>query len=712
MEGTYNHWLVVTSVVVAILAAYTALDMVNRVNRSRRSTAILWLMAGGAAMGVGIWSMHFIGMLAFRLPIAIGFDPLITLVSMAASMASSTFALWLVSQATLPTWRVIPGAVLMGAGIATMHYLGMEAMQMQPGIQYQPLWFVGSIIVAIVASWTALRVFYLLRNQQKWTVRLAASALLGLAIVGMHYTGMAAAQFPPDAVCGAADGQNAVNPNVLAVIVTLLTVTALGVVLLLSLMDRKMESRMLRMRNAMLSLSLEEANAELSMAALRDPLTRLPNRHMLMSALATAMQDDGKHVLYVVDINEFQRINEAYGHTVGDQLLITVAERLGEFMRAGDTLARIGSDEFALLTRHQTDDDPEGLSARILDSLNTGIELEGRPVSLTANLGFATAPDSARTAGALLSQADAAMRQARINGRNRWQRFSTWMSENNQEQLQLLGDLRHALEQDQLTLLYQPKLRTRDNCIIGAEALIGWEHPERGTIPGDRISQLAERGGLTERLGKWVIAQACAQLGLWHRAGQQNWHVSVNLSPLQFQDAALEEHIKACLDRHDLPARSLVLEISEGLLLRDSHAGMAIINSLGSLGVGISIDDFGTGNASLLHLKQLPATELKIGQHFVHEMTQGSADSVIVAALIGLVHGLEMDVVGEGVNTREQRLQLERMGCDFLQGSLIGPPVPPARFIQLHASRPITVCDDTLDHADIDVPDPSPTKLG
>ena len=700
MEGTYNTGLVVTSLIVAILAAYTALDMADRVNRSPRKTATMWLLAGGLAMGLGIWSMHFIGMLAFRLPIPTGYDPLITLISMGAAVVSSTFALWLVSQSTLPTWRIIPGAALLGLGIASMHYLGMEAMLMEPGIDYRTGWFVASIVVAVVASYVALRTFFALRNQQRWTLRLGAASYLGVAIVGMHYTGMAAAHFQADAVCGAADNLNAVNPDVLAVVVTLLTVGGLGVLLALSLMDRKMESRMLRMRNAMLSMSLEEANAELNLATQRDPLTRLPNRQQLVGNLASQLDDaagGGPGVsLFVIDIDDFQRINDAYGHRTGDQMLLTMADRLADFTRSGELVARTGSDEFVLVARHHEEEEADSLATRLLDTLSGEVTVDGRALPLSVSLGLATSNPDTLEAESLLSRADVAMRHAKRNGRRQWQRYCSWMNENSGEQLALLSQLRHAIKLGLLALNYQPKLRVRDNCIVGAEAHLCWEHPEHGHINGDRVHALAQRAGLTNELGRWLVEQTCSQLGLWRRAGQLNWSISVNLPARLFQDAGLVDHIRQCLDRHAVPARNLVLEVSEGMLDQGSDESLSVINSLSTLGIGIAIDDFGTGHASLLHLKHLPATELKIGAPFLEEMSPGSADAAIIAALIGMVHALRMEVVASGVANREQRVQLERMGCDFLQGQLVGLTVPPSRFIQLYAVRPLSVLDEPV----------------
>ena len=691
MQGSYNFVLVATSLLVAILAAWTALDMVDRVNKSRRNIAMLWLLAGGFSMGIGIWSMHFIGMLAYRLPIPVGYDLGITLLSLAAAIASSTFALWLASQSSLPNWRLLPGGVLMGCGIAGMHYMGMEAMQMRPGLSYDPLWFILSILLAIAASWTAMRVFFALRQNNRWHLRLAASVLLGVAVVGMHYTGMAATRVPAGAVCGALDAGLQFNPGQMAVVVVLLTLAVLAMVLFLGMMDRRMESRMLRMRNALLSMSLEQANSELSQASLRDPLTRLGNRHLLANRLAEAIKQskdsDQRHALLVIDIDGFGHINDAYGHTTADQLLVAVAERLQELARSNDTLARTGGDEFVMLTRIQDSDDVDNLAAGIIATLANEVIIDGLPMAMTTSLGLAIHPEHGDNQEELMSHAVAAMQQAKQQGRNRWQRYSSWMSQGSQEQFQLLARLRQAIGSEQISLHYLPKLHSNSCNINGAIAVLRWDHPEFGSIPSDKVSRLAERAGLTEQLGSWMLDQACAQLHQWHLAGYTDWSVSVSLAPLQLRDPHLLAHIQGCLTRHKLSPRQLVLVITESTVMRNTQAAIALLNSLSALGVGIAIDDFGTGYASLLNLKQLPATELKIGASFTQELEPGSNGITILATIIALGHGLDMEVTALGVNSREQRLRLERMGCDCLQGHLIGVAVAPQRFEQLHAPR-------------------------
>ncbi|WNH50342.1 EAL domain-containing protein [Stenotrophomonas aracearum] len=687
--GSYTPWLVVVSLLVAILASFTALDMANRVTTAPSSRiSVLWLFGGGCAMGLGIWSMHFIGMLAFRLPIPLGYDLGLTAASLLAAIASSIFALWLVSRPTLPHSRLALGGLLMGCGIASMHYIGMSAMLMRPGIEYHSGWFILSVMVAVAASWVALFVAFRLRhNDTRLHHRIVPAVLLGVAIVGMHYTGMAAAQFPANSVCGAAAGDG-LQTQWLGALVMVLTIGILAVVLLVSWLDQRQQAQLLRIRNQRLRSSLDDAEAELSQAALHDPLTHLPNRLLLQQHIDQALVDaelrGGRFAVMFMDLDGFKQVNDAYGHQTGDSLLVAVASRTRQLLRPTDVLARLGGDEFVLVVGIENDEDVSTVANRIIQSIGKGNLVPGHELQVTASIGIAICPDHAATERQLMGYADAAMYQAKEAGRNAYVVFAEWMSDSAEQQFRLLADLRRAIELNQLFLQYQPKVRVSTHQVSGAEALIRWQHPEQGLIPPDRFIRLAERSGVINDIGRWALNEACRQLRRWHDAGHDTWSVSVNLSPIQFGSPHLLQEVSDALEIHRVEPRRLVLEITESAVMRDTETSLRLLQSLARLGVGISIDDFGTGYSSLLYLKRLPATEIKIDHAFVRDLENSSEDVVIVSAIVALGHALDMDIVAEGVETAGQRAYLERLGCDFLQGYLLGRPVDPERFMQLH----------------------------
>ncbi|KRA42806.1 bifunctional diguanylate cyclase/phosphodiesterase [Pseudoxanthomonas sp. Root630] len=691
MSGTYNEVLVLFSLLVAILASYTALDMAGRVTTTRGTVAARWWLAGGAlAMGLGIWSMHFVGMLAFDLPIPLGYDLAITLYSMLAALGVSAFALWLVSRPDLPMRLLCLGAVLMGAGIALMHYIGMAALRMQPGIDYDPLWFSLSIVIAVVASGAALWIaFHLRRGHRRHGMRLTAAVVMGFAIVGMHYTGMAAARFPADSWCGAArDG--GVPTQWLAVLVVVATVAIMGIALIVSVLDRQMH-----LRTRHLAISLARANEELVQAALHDPLTRLPNRVLLQDRIEQAIEKAKRKqeslAVMFLDLDGFKSVNDAYGHQTGDVLLADVATRVRGLLRSQDTLSRLGGDEFVLVAPSTDPDDAAVVAQRILDAVALPIQVQGTEVQVTASIGIAMYPSDGTSERDLMAHADAAMYHTKDNGRNGYTFFAPSMNISAHQQLKLLNDLRRAVERNELLLHYQPKFAAPDYRMAGVEALLRWQHPEMGLLAPGAFIAAAERSGLILSLGEWVLDDACRQLRAWDDAGHDVPTVAVNLSPLQFSSPSLVDTVRDTLARHALDPTRLTLEITETTAMRDADASVDILDELTRMGVRISIDDFGTGYSSLLYLKRLPATELKIDRAFVRELESNADDAAIVASIVALGRTLNLKVVAEGVETPGQQQQLRQLGCDFYQGYLLGEPVAADQLVRT-MEPPLAAC--------------------
>ncbi|NCE88093.1 bifunctional diguanylate cyclase/phosphodiesterase [Pseudomonas sp. Q1] len=678
--GSYSPSLVVISLFVAILASYTALDMAGRIATTQGRAVYLWMTGGALAMGVGVWSMHFIGMLALRLPFALGFDVEITALSLLIAVLSSGFALWLVSQQRLPVWQLGFGALVMGAGISSMHYTGMAAMRMTPGIDYDPSLFGASLLIAVVASGAALWIAFNLRRNTPY-VRLAragAAVVMGVAIVGMHYTGMAAAQFPEDSYCGAA--LSGLSGKGLDNLVLVTSLSVLIIALLTSLLDARLEAR-----TAVLADSLTQANQELTHLALHDMLTGLPNRMLLSDRIQQAMQtvneQGGCFALMFIDLDGFKPVNDAFGHHMGDQLLREVGVRLREDLRSQDTLARIGGDEFVLLVQLMQPDDAMSLAARQVDLINRTFRVAEHDLQISASVGIALFPGNGNSPEDLLMNADAAMYHAKGMGKNGYSFFDVSMNTNARKQLQLLQDLRNAIEQQQLRLHYQPKFDALSGRAVGAEALLRWEHPQQGLLLPATFIELAEKTGLIIAIGDWVLNEACRQMALWRAEGYQDWRIAVNLSALQFCHAGLVKSVAAALARHQLPANSLTLEITETTAMSDADASMAVLQQLSDMGVDLSIDDFGTGYSSLMYLKRLPANELKIDRGFVRDLEHDSDDAAIVSAIVALGQALGLRIVAEGVETDVQQSFLTRLGCNALQGYFLGHPLPADRFM-------------------------------
>ncbi|EJM66386.1 putative bifunctional diguanylate cyclase/phosphodiesterase [Pseudomonas sp. GM55] len=682
--GSYSPTLVIISLCVAILASYTALDLTGRIATAKGLAVHLWTAGGAIAMGIGIWSMHFIGMLAFKLPIDLGYDGAITLLSLLIGVLSSGFALWLVSQPQLPAWQLAFGALVMGAGISAMHYTGMAAMRMQPGIDYDPTLFGASLLIAVGASGAALWIAFHLRQHTPYVrlIRGGAAVIMGIAIVGMHYTGMAAARFADGSFCGAA--VNGLTGKGLDNLVLVTTLAVLSIALLTSILDARLEAR-----TASLAQSLTEANRELTQLALHDTLTGLPNRMLLADRIDQAMsrvrEEGGCFALMFIDLDGFKPVNDAFGHHMGDLLLREVAQRLREDLRSQDTLARIGGDEFVLLVQLSEQIDALNLAARQVGLIGRAFRVAEHDLHISASVGIALYPGNGQSAEELLMNADAAMYHAKGAGKNGYSFFDASMNSNARKQLQLLQDLRSAVELQEFSLHYQPKFDAANGRPVGAEALLRWEHPTHGMLLPDKFIELAEKTGLIIPIGEWVLNEACRQMREWYVLGYTDWRIAVNLSAIQFCHSGLVQSVAKALATHHLPANSLTLEITETTAMSDADASMTVLQELSEMGVDLSIDDFGTGYSSLMYLKRLPANELKIDRGFVRDLEHDSDDAAIVSAIVALGQALGLRIVAEGVETGVQQDFLTQLGCDSLQGYLLGHPLPAAGFmVEIH----------------------------
>jgi diguanylate cyclase (GGDEF)-like protein len=512
-------------------------------------------------------------------------------------------------------------------------------------------------------------------------VRLArggAAVIMGFAIVGMHYTGMAAANFPDGSFCGAA--VTGLRTDGLDKLVLVTSLAVLTITLLTSILDARLEAR-----TAQLAASLSEANRELTQLALHDTLTGLPNRILLADRIEQAMRkvdsQGGLFALMFMDLDGFKPVNDAFGHHVGDQLLREVAIRMRDNFHRHDTLARIGGDEFVLLVELEEIDDATTVASRQVALVSKPFSVQEHDLQVTVSIGISLYPGNGRTQQELLMNADAAMYHAKSAGKNGYSFFDASMNANARNQLQLLQDLRTGLRENQFCLHYQPKFAAGTGEPVGAEALVRWNHPEHGMLMPDKFIGLAEKTGLIINIGEWVLNEACRQMRVWYDAGFTHWRIAVNLSALQFCHAGLVRNVAQSLAAHGLPANCLTLEITETTAMSDADASMTVLQQLSDMGVDLSIDDFGTGYSSLMYLKRLPANELKIDRGFVRDLEHDSDDAAIVSAIVALGQALNLRIVAEGVETSSQQNFLTRLGCDSLQGYLLGHPLPADRFM-------------------------------
>ncbi|MBD0687986.1 MULTISPECIES: bifunctional diguanylate cyclase/phosphodiesterase [unclassified Pseudomonas] len=420
-----------------------------------------------------------------------------------------------------------------------------------------------------------------------------------------------------------------------------------------------------------------------------DALTHLPNRTLFQDRLHTALQSAERQknwvVLMFLDLDRFKPINDSLGHAAGDRMLKDMATRLLGCVTDDDTVARMGGDEFTLLLEPRSSRETAlnraiNVAEQILASLVRPFVLEGREFFVTASIGIALSPQDGNELSQLMKNADTAMYHAKERGKNNFQFYQADMNASALERLELESDLRHALEQNEFVLYYQPQFSGDGKRLTGAEALLRWRHPRRGLVPPGDFIPVLEELGLVVDVGDWVIDEACRQLKTWHQAKVRVPKVSVNISARQFSDGQLGTRIANTLRSTGLSPACLELELTESILMREVSEAMQILAGLKNLGLSIAVDDFGTGYSSLNYLKQFPIDVLKIDRTFVDGLPSGEQDAQIARAIIAMAHSLNLAVIAEGVETHEQLDFLREHGCDEVQGYLFGRPMPAHRF--------------------------------
>ena len=434
------------------------------------------------------------------------------------------------------------------------------------------------------------------------------------------------------------------------------------------------------------------ASEQIEHLAYHDSLTRLPNRRLFMDRLQLTLAQAnriGKSVcILFLDLDRFKDINDSLGHTFGDELLRAVAERIRTVLREGDTVARLGGDEFTVLIPEASREEAASVAAKLMGTLREPFHIHDHELFVSTSVGVSIYPDDGRDAETLVKNSDNAMYRAKDMGRNNCQFYAPAMNARALERLALENGLRKAAGNHEFILHYQPVVDLRSRETWGVEALIRWNHPDRGILmPGDFL-YLAEVCGIMDEMNRWVLETACEQLSRWHNRFDPGLEMAVNLSAPFFQHPGLVSEIHRVLKHFGLRTDCLTLEITETTAMQNAEASLAVLRELKTLGVMIAIDDFGTGYSSLSYLRTFPIDILKIDRSFVRDIGTDPEDAAIAAAVITLAHGLKIHVVGEGVETEEQLRVLGENGCDRFQGYLYSKPLPAVDLEALLSSRP------------------------
>ncbi len=442
-------------------------------------------------------------------------------------------------------------------------------------------------------------------------------------------------------------------------------------------------SRILDLQSALIS-----AQVELEDQATHDFLTGLPNRLLfsdrLAQRLADAQRNNGMLSIMFLDLDRFKTINDGLGHNVGDQLLKQVADRLTSRLRGVDTVARMGGDEFTIILSNMHDPaDANVVAERVLECFSESFEIDEHRLFVTTSVGISMYPTDGSDVEALVRSADTAMYRAKDHGGNRYQVSTEGLADMSGTRLKLESSLHRALERNEFVLHYQPRVNCKTGGILGAEALIRWQHPELGLVFPNEFIPLAEESGLIVPIGAWVLRTACAQNKAWQDEGLTPMEVAVNVSARQVQHGDFVNVVESALAESGLEPKYLWLELTESTLLQNSGQAGQVLRDLKKMGVRVSIDDFGTGHSSLSYLKDLPTDSIKIDRSFLKNITRNPDNAAIAGAVIAMAHSLNLKVVAEGIETVEQLEFLRSLNCDEMQGYFVSRPVAHDSFTQL-----------------------------
>ncbi|MEK7851666.1 MAG: EAL domain-containing protein [Deltaproteobacteria bacterium] len=442
----------------------------------------------------------------------------------------------------------------------------------------------------------------------------------------------------------------------------------------------------------------KKAEERLDFMAHFDALTGLPNRILLKDrteqSIASSRRSDTKTGILFLDLDHFKNINDSLGHRIGDMLLKDMAERLKGLLRESDTVARIGGDEFVILLPDIIGlEDAAQVGRKIMDTMKEAFAVDAHTFHTTASIGISLYPDDGEDYDALTKNADTAMYKAKEVGRNNYQFFTQEMNDRVFERLSMENNLRLAIEREEFILYYQPQADLKTGRLIGAEALIRWQHPDMGLILPARFIHIAEDSGLIVPIGEWVLRTACRQNREWQKAGLSAVPISVNLSAVQFRESDFLETVARAVKDTEIDPHSLELELTERAIMQDVESAVVIMRQMKEMGFKLAIDDFGTGYSSLSYLKRFPIDRLKIDQSFIRDINTDPDDAAITLAVISMAHSLGLKVIAEGVETAEQLAFLKEHGCDEIQGYYFGKSLPSDEFEmflrqqELHASK-------------------------
>ncbi|TCL74764.1 bifunctional diguanylate cyclase/phosphodiesterase [Rhizobium sp. BK251] len=646
----------VFATIICVLGSLLAMRLFSRARRAQGLQRVNWLFLCGFIGGATIWTTHFVSILGYRTPVSDGYDVLLTLASLVLGIGSTMTGFIIAAMGRKGT-MVEAGGVILGLGIAAMHYTGMAAYQLEGTLEWSRSYVAVSLVLAAILGAAATN--RAVRSRTRFRKYEAALALI-LAIVLTHFTGMSA-------LTVLAEPTAVVSPDIISDgVMTGLVSAVMAVILALGASTYVIDIQ-----------STQAAVERYRHLSLHDPLTNLPNRAAFNEHLASLMNRQQGMVARLAvlsfDLDRFKEINDVHGHSAGDVVLRTIAERLSGIMGEGQFVARVGGDEFvAVMYDYFMQSDARELAQRVLEEITKPVDWQGHSLAVGSSIGISTSPGYARNMDDLLSQADVAMYRAKSTATNTICFYDPSMDEAARERSALAIEMREGIRNGEFELFYQQQNDTATRAVIGFEALLRWQHPTRGMIPPSDFIPIAEKTGFILELGEWVLRTACAEAAMWRNP----LRIAVNVAPQQLADNRLPEVVHQVLLETGLSAARLELEITESGIIADHQHALHIIRRLKALGVRIAMDDYGTGYSSLSTLQTFPFDKIKIDRAFVDGVVTNKQSAAIVRSTLILAASLDIPVLAEGVENEDHIEFLRKEGCLQVQGFLFGRPAP------------------------------------
>ena len=653
VEHDWPH--VALAATLCVIGSILSMRLLAQVHRNSGLKQSYMLFLAGLVAGGTVWTTHFAAMLGYEIPIDRAFEPTLTFVSMGIAIGVSTVGFFITTRSKISPMSEAGGFVF-GIGIVAMHYCGMAAFQIPGVIEWDVTLVTWSIVFG--GLFGAVATNQISRPVTRFS-KYGGSLAMGLAIMTTHFTAMSAMTVVPM-------GGITIPPQVLSDSFMISgVVIAIGFIMIMASSAYIIDLH-----------SAKEASDSYQRLALQDPLTGLPNRHhlekRLHKTLAINSDDIARIAVLTIDLDRFKNVNDVHGHAAGDAVLYTIATRVAAALGSNEFLARIGGDEFvAIKSDIFARGEAMSFAQQMCDLILEPVKWQNLKLSVGCSIGIALFPDDGVTGDLLLARADLAMYRAKGLGRGQICTYVAAMDEVSRSRAATAMDLRRAIDEQQFDLHYQVQNDTQSGTIVGFEALLRWNHPEKGRISPADFIPIAEETGMIINIGDWVLRTACATAVGW----SSPYKIAVNVAPIQLSHGDLPQRIAEILRETGLPADRLEIEITESGIIADQQHALKVVLALKAIGVTVAMDDFGTGYSSLSTLQNFPFDKIKIDRSFIQSVDSNAHSAAIVKSTLLLGKSLQIQVLAEGVETEQQLAFLRDADCNSVQGFLFGKPM-------------------------------------